>query len=197
MTLPDGSLAGPIQITTAAAAVKSSSFRQLMTVLQKWAADTTHLQVIWKDQAGPKPKKPFIMLGLIWPIKVPATDHPGVLLETLEGSRRGIVHVQIATEPIHPTETDPEADNLDSMQYAADLVASLDTQACQDAFNAVGIGEAGILMQPTDITVPLETKFERRTAFDFQINTISVLPVDVQVIDEATVTQDSSQFTPA
>jgi hypothetical protein len=153
-------------------------FTTIQDALQAWASSVVGAQipVIWALGGGTRPEKPFVTLNIRGPIKVPAIDHLEDDLKTLGGSRQYTVTCEVLTAV-----QDSTLKWEDAMQYAANLVASLDDPAIDDLLYAAGIG-VGEIFVVQDLSQLLDTKFERRASFDFHINvasnyTIADLPV--------------------
>jgi hypothetical protein len=173
-----GSPSNPDSIQTYKAPITGSTWVQLQDALYAWVtAVLGAVPVAWAGQGETKQIKPFVILTLVGPTKVPALDHLQDHNESLGGNRTYRVTVAAYTDPISSTGT-----ALDAAQYIATLMTSLDSDVISDALYAAGIG-VGEIYPSNDVSELLETKYERRVQFDFEINVASNYPVTTPVID--------------
>lgn len=181
------------------APIAGPTIMDLQDALVAWAsAALPGVSVIWADQPGTRPTRPFVTLNLKGPIKVTGIDWREQGGLAVGGSRRYVVSVQTYTNPpvraVPADPGDPDADPVvpptpavaevkDAAQLASDLVDALDDPYLSDDLNVAGIG-IGPVSAPQDLSALLDTKFERRIAFDFEINVQSARVLGEQASTE-------------
>ena len=174
--VPSGASYGPVEVTTAATPVKGTLTRDIEDAIFAWVQSVVgpgipDSGIVWRFQSDPKALKPYILLYLGPPVKVPSRDHSQNFGESMGGDRQYRVTVEAYTDC-----PDPEGTIIDANQYISDLEASLDDDNVASVLDAAGIGIAQTFA-PVDLSTLLETKFERRVSFDFYINVASNYPV--------------------
>jgi len=145
--------------------------------LYDWAVRNSTFQVVWLYEPGPKPEKPFVSLNLIGPYKIGTNDNFGVPAGEVElkisGQRRFSVSVNVYG-------------NDSTLQSASDLQTALGLPAEIDFFNVANIG-IGEIRNVIDLTQLLDTKYEHRAQFDFDIYTASALLASCETIEQVPI----------
>ena len=146
--------------------VAGPQVQDIQNALAAWAnAVVPGVPVIWLDQNGTRPPKPYVSLKLVGPTKVTGIDWPANGGEGTAGSRRYTVTVEAYTEAPNGSTI------IDAAQLISDLIGSLDDQGLSDTLSEAGIG-VGVTHAPNDLSTALDTKIERRVAFDWEANVI-------------------------
>lgn len=145
--------------------------------LYDWAERNSSCRVVWLYESGPKMPKPFISLNLVGPYKVGTNDNLNVPADDTElkisGQRKFSVSVNVY-------------DNKGSLQTASDLQTSLELPGEIETLNTANIG-IGEIRNVIDLTQLLDTKYEYRAQFDFDIFTASVLLAPTETIEQAPI----------
>jgi hypothetical protein len=167
--------AGPTFITTQAPATDALNISGIKDALYDWAHAITGGRVIWEFEAGTKPAKPFVVLNLIGPQKLGFKDSliklGGDKDFRIEGMRSFTVSVNVF-------------DEADAQTVAHRLQSSLDNPLYIDQLSGekIGIGRCG---KVTDLSELVETEYERRAQFDFDIFVAHNEEVTTEVIETA------------
>ena len=165
-------MTAPVVITLPAAPVKGPLTLDLQDALYAWAtAVVPGVPVIWADQSGTKPLKPFISLNMMGPIK-----RTGIDWVEQNGEATGSSHTYMVTVQAYTNAPSRSPLVLDASQFISDLVMGLDDPYLSDTLSQAGIG-IGPVNSPHDLSELLDTKFERRIAFDFEANVMAVWPL--------------------
>lgn len=165
---------GPVDITTYSkgAALDLVSIEK---ALYDWAVRNSNYTVVWLYESGPKPAKPFISLNLVGPHKIGTNDNLGVPEGETELKIRGQRKFSVSVNVYGDTST---------RQDASDLQTSLDLPGEIETLNVANIG-IGEIRNVIDLTQLLDTKYEHRAQFDFDIFTGSSLLAPVETIEQA------------
>ncbi len=172
-----GTESASVKVTTDAAPVRQPDERALRKALVDWAKAGSRLEVIWLDQNGPRPPKPYVGLNIFGPRKEASTDYPTDKGEAISGMRAYTVSVHAYVNPPEFDTTHPDAS-----QILGDLTNFLEHPDALDALNEAGIG-VGEVNSVQDVSSALETKFERHFNFDFEIHVASKMPIQVQTVE--------------
>lgn len=151
----------------------------IMQALYDWATLQTGHPVVWLYQNGPKPAKPFITLNITGPQRTAARDdfrvESGGIDQVLEGQRKFNISVNAYAE-----------DDGDHISIADDLATSLQLPSVYELLytKKIGIGE---IRNVIDLSQLLDTKYERRAQFDFDIFVASNVIATTELIEQAIV----------
>jgi hypothetical protein len=147
--------------------------------LYDWATPQAGLPVIWLYQKGPKPTKPFITLNIIGPQRVAGRDdfrvESGGTGQVLEGQRKFNVSVNVYAD-----------DGDDPISVADDLATSLQLPTVYELLHTKNIG-VGEIRNVIDLSQLLDTKYERRAQFDFDIFVASNVIATTELIEQTIV----------
>lgn len=153
------------------------NIENIQKALYDWGVRNSDIRVVWLYESGPKMQKPFVSLNLVGPYKIGTNDNLGVPVGatelTISGQRKFTVSVNVYG-------------NASMLQAASDLQTSLDLPGEIETLNAANIG-IGETRNVIDLTQLLDTKYEYRAQFDFDIFTGSALSAPVETIEQAPI----------
>lgn len=166
-------------------------FIKLKQAMVKWVEATLAQDiagVVWYPWPGTKMAKPFIMLRLVGPAKVGRDNFDG---SNLGGQRRFTVTVNAYAE--NPNQLDQGGGQLAQNGGAIELInrlqTSLENPVMVDLLYGYGVG-IGEIMDATDLSELLDTKYEHRAAFDFFVFVGQNVTVDAGQISTAVPTNN-------
>lgn len=163
-----------VAVTTLPTPVLAPTVRDIQDAIQDIVSDVMDLdpeKVIWNDQSGSRPMKPFIVLELVGPLKGAEIQWREQAGEALGDLQRFKVTAQIFTEV-----PDQGATITEAFQLAVNLRAQLDAPSVRQAMRDAGIG-IGEVQDVQNFSGLLETKFERRAMLEFSINVKTTFPI--------------------
>lgn len=149
----------------------------IQKALYDWAVRNSTYQVVWLYESGPKPEKPFVSLNLVGPYKMGTNDNLGVPEGETELKIRGQRKFSVSVNVYG---------NESTLQSASDFQTSLDLPEEIEILNVANIG-VGDIRNVIDLTQLLDTKYEHRAQFDFDIFTGSSLLAPVETIEQAPI----------
>ena len=160
-----------IVVTTPALPTAVPATLDLMKALAAWAMAAVSNyspapSVVWLDQLPPKLTKPFIGLNIRGPFSA-----TGIGWQEQLGNATGISAFYTVTVEAYTDAPTRDGATLDAAQFISDLRLALDDPELADQLNQAGIG-VGPINAPVDLSQLLDTKFERRMAFDFEANVL-------------------------
>ena len=165
-------LAGPLTATTSPAAVKGPLYKDVQDALSAWVGGVTGFSsVVWADQNFDKPALPFALLDTFGPTS-------GGMTSSLEQANEALGQMQTWTVTVQVFTGVPDSSGSvqDAFQYALDLRASQDDPSVTAALSAAGVG-IGERQAVQNLSATMETEFQRRAVFDFDINVRNVYPL--------------------
>lgn len=142
--------------------------------LYDWAVRVTGGTTIHDYGDGPKPGKPFVTINVIGPQKPGFTD-------SVRGLPTGDLDFEQTGQRVFSVSVNVY-DDSDAVTWAGKLQSSLDNPVEIDTFTRAGIG-LGEARDVNDLTEVLETKYERRAQFDFDIFVASVIEFTNDIVE--------------
>ena len=159
----------------------------LQDAIVSWATRALPgITVVWADQPGTKPLKPFVEINMFGPTKRTGINWLEQNAQATGATLTFTVNVQaftnasvkaVAGVPANPPVPAVPAvvEVLDAMQLVMDLMMALDDPYLSEDLAGAGIG-VGPISGPQDLSQLLDTKYERRISFDWEANVMGVWP---------------------
>lgn len=157
------------------------NFGNIKAAIYQWVAAVhgAPVTVVWDEPEAPRPHDPSVRLSFISPPSRIGIDElrPGDLEDQFRivGPREMLLAVTAY------------GDDSDA------LIMALETSVSDPSKMAILYAEGVTILENTkarDVTVAVETKFEKRTQMDFTLLTMEDLPIEVGEITEVEITSD-------